>query len=53
MYVALKVLRRDVKMVRFPSGGHEVSRSGKPSLRVERHAAHYRLVRAMDAALPG
>lgn len=36
MYIALKVLKREVKMVRFPSGGHEVSRSGKPSLRVER-----------------
>lgn len=36
MYMALKVLKRDVKMVRLPSGGHDVSRSGKPSLRVER-----------------
>ncbi|HYP18939.1 MAG TPA: S9 family peptidase [Chloroflexia bacterium] len=36
MYTALKVLKRDVKMVRFPSGGHDISRSGKPTLRVER-----------------
>lgn len=36
MYTALKVLKRDAKMVRFPSGGHDVSRTGKPSLRVER-----------------
>lgn len=36
MYTTLKVLKRDVKMVRFPSGGHNISRSGKPSLRVER-----------------
>lgn len=36
MYTALKVLKRAVKMVRFPSGGHDVSRSGKPSLRTER-----------------
>ena len=36
MYMALKVLKRDVKMVRFPAGGHDVSRSGKPSLRVQR-----------------
>ncbi len=36
LYTALKVLKRDVKMVRFPSGGHEISRSGKPSLRVDR-----------------
>jgi dipeptidyl aminopeptidase/acylaminoacyl peptidase len=36
MYIALKILGKTVKMVRFPSGGHDVSRSGKPSLRVER-----------------
>jgi dipeptidyl aminopeptidase/acylaminoacyl peptidase len=36
LYRALKVLKRNVKMVRFPSGGHDVSRTGKPSLRVER-----------------
>ena len=36
LYIALKVLGKTVKMVRFPSGGHDVSRSGKPSLRVER-----------------
>ena len=36
MYTALKVLKREVKMVRLPSGGHDVSRTGKPSLRVER-----------------
>ncbi|MEO8285625.1 MAG: S9 family peptidase [Chloroflexota bacterium] len=36
LYHALKVLKRTVKMVRFPSGGHDISRSGKPSLRVER-----------------
>ena len=33
---SLKLLKRDVKMVLFPSGGHDVSRTGKPSLRVER-----------------
>jgi dipeptidyl aminopeptidase/acylaminoacyl peptidase len=36
LYTALKVLNRDVKMVRLPSGGHDTSRTGKPSLRVER-----------------
>jgi acylaminoacyl-peptidase len=36
LYMALKVLGKKVKMVRLPSGGHDVSRSGKPSLRVER-----------------
>jgi dipeptidyl aminopeptidase/acylaminoacyl peptidase len=39
MYTALKVLKREVKMVRFPSGGHDISRTGKPSLRVERMEA--------------
>lgn len=36
MYTALQRLGRKVKMVLFPSGGHDISRSGKPSLRVER-----------------
>jgi dipeptidyl aminopeptidase/acylaminoacyl peptidase len=36
VYIALKLLKRDVKMVLLPSGGHDVSRSGKPSVRVER-----------------
>ncbi|HET9493501.1 MAG TPA: S9 family peptidase, partial [Chloroflexia bacterium] len=36
LYMALKVLGKTVTMVRFPSGGHDVSRSGKPSLRVDR-----------------
>jgi dipeptidyl aminopeptidase/acylaminoacyl peptidase len=36
LYRALKVRGRTVKMVRFPSGGHDISRSGKPSLRIER-----------------
>ena len=36
MYMALKVRKKEVKMVLFPTGGHDVSRSGKPRLRVER-----------------
>ncbi len=36
VYVALKLLKREVKMVILPSGGHDVSRSGKPFVRVER-----------------
>lgn len=36
LYTALRVLRRKVKMVLFPSGGHDISRTGKPSLRAER-----------------
>jgi dipeptidyl aminopeptidase/acylaminoacyl peptidase len=36
LYRALKVLGRTVKLVLFPSGGHDVSRTGKPSLKVER-----------------
>ncbi|HKP51621.1 MAG TPA: S9 family peptidase [Chloroflexia bacterium] len=36
MYMALKVRKKEVKLVLLPSGGHDVSRSGKPTLRVER-----------------
>ena len=36
MFRALKYLRRPVVMVRFPGESHELSRSGKPSHRVER-----------------
>jgi dipeptidyl aminopeptidase/acylaminoacyl peptidase len=36
LYRALKVLGRTVKLVLFPSGGHDVSRTGKPSLKAER-----------------
>ena len=35
-YVALKKLRKQVEMVRFPDSNHELSRSGKPVLRVRR-----------------
>jgi dipeptidyl aminopeptidase/acylaminoacyl peptidase len=36
LYMALRTKGKPVKMVRFPSGGHDISRSGKPSLRIER-----------------
>ncbi|MHB8575155.1 MAG: S9 family peptidase [Dehalococcoidia bacterium] len=36
MYTALKRLRRDVVLVRFPGENHELSRAGKPSHRVAR-----------------
>ncbi len=36
LYTALKRLRRDVVFVRFPGENHELSRSGKPSHRVQR-----------------
>ncbi len=36
LYMALRTRGKTVKMVRFPSGGHDVSRSGKPTLRMER-----------------
>jgi dipeptidyl aminopeptidase/acylaminoacyl peptidase len=35
-YVALKKLKKEVEMVRFPGSNHELSRSGKPVLRVAR-----------------
>jgi dipeptidyl aminopeptidase/acylaminoacyl peptidase len=34
--VALKTLRREVMLVRFPDENHELSRSGKPLHRLER-----------------
>jgi dipeptidyl aminopeptidase/acylaminoacyl peptidase len=36
LFRALKYLRRPVVMVRFPDESHELSRSGKPSHRIER-----------------
>jgi dipeptidyl aminopeptidase/acylaminoacyl peptidase len=33
---ALKLLEREVKMVRYPQETHELSRSGRPSHRVSR-----------------
>jgi dipeptidyl aminopeptidase/acylaminoacyl peptidase len=36
LFVALRVLGRDVEFVRFPGEGHELSRSGAPKHRVER-----------------
>lgn len=35
-YVALKKLKKEVEMVRFPGANHDLSRSGKPVLRVHR-----------------
>jgi dipeptidyl aminopeptidase/acylaminoacyl peptidase len=39
LFAALKYLGREVKFVRFPEEGHELSRSGKPSRRLAR--LHY------------
>ncbi|MGH7413797.1 MAG: alpha/beta hydrolase family protein, partial [Candidatus Rokuibacteriota bacterium] len=36
LFMALKTLRRDVLLVRFPDENHELSRSGKPRHRLER-----------------
>ena len=36
LFVALKKLRREVLLVRFPDENHEMSRSGKPRHRLER-----------------
>ncbi len=36
LYVALKKMKKTVEMARFPSSNHELSRSGKPVLRVAR-----------------
>jgi acylaminoacyl-peptidase len=36
LFVALKVLGRETRLVRFPAENHELSRSGKPRHRLER-----------------
>ena len=36
LFVALRMLGRDVEFVRFPGEGHEMSRSGAPNHRIER-----------------
>jgi dipeptidyl aminopeptidase/acylaminoacyl peptidase len=36
LYIALKYLKRDVTLVRFPDETHELSRSGTPRHRIER-----------------
>ncbi|MFC5713482.1 S9 family peptidase [Thalassorhabdus alkalitolerans] len=36
LFIALKHLEKEVKFVRFPEANHELSRSGPPTLRLER-----------------
>jgi acylaminoacyl-peptidase len=36
LFGALRVLRREVELVRFPEETHDLSRSGRPDRRVER-----------------
>jgi dipeptidyl aminopeptidase/acylaminoacyl peptidase len=36
LFVALKKQRKEVVLVRFPDGDHELSRAGKPRHRLER-----------------
>jgi len=36
LFVALKKLRKETKMIRFPGENHDLSRSGKPRHRIER-----------------
>ncbi|WP_368653910.1 prolyl oligopeptidase family serine peptidase [Ornithinibacillus sp. 4-3] len=35
-FIALKHLKKEVEFIRFPNANHELSRSGDPSLRIER-----------------
>jgi dipeptidyl aminopeptidase/acylaminoacyl peptidase len=37
LFAALKQMRREVRFVRFPGENHELSRSGKPSHRLQRY----------------
>lgn len=39
LYIALKHRKKETKFIRFPESNHELSRSGKPSLRIAR--LHY------------
>jgi dipeptidyl aminopeptidase/acylaminoacyl peptidase len=36
LYAALKRLKREVILIRYPREGHEMSRSGEPAHRVDR-----------------
>lgn len=36
LFVALRRLKREVEMVRYPRDGHELSRSGEPKHRIDR-----------------
>ena len=36
LFTILRLLGREVELVRFPGEGHELSRSGKPRHRVQR-----------------
>lgn len=36
LFITLKHLRKEVEFVRFPGANHELSRSGKPELRIQR-----------------
>ncbi|MFT8323219.1 MAG: S9 family peptidase [Bacillus sp. (in: firmicutes)] len=36
LYIALKRQKKTTKFIRFPESNHELSRSGKPNLRIER-----------------
>lgn len=36
LFITLKHLRKEVEFVRFPEANHELSRSGKPEMRLER-----------------
>ncbi|MEK5231978.1 S9 family peptidase [Lysinibacillus sp. FSL K6-0232] len=36
LFIALKQRKKETKFIRFPAANHELSRSGKPSLRIQR-----------------
>jgi dipeptidyl aminopeptidase/acylaminoacyl peptidase len=36
LFTTLRLLRRDVELVRFPAEGHELTRAGSPAHRVQR-----------------
>ena len=36
LFITLRLAHKDVELVRFPAEGHELSRSGSPTHRVQR-----------------
>ena len=53
LYVALKKAKREVEMLRFPGSNHELSRSGRPALRVARLKHILRWFDAHIEKIPG
>ena len=47
LFTTLRLLKRDVELVRFPAESHELTRSGNPAHRVQRFELAARVVRPL------